>query len=1335
MIIYGRDNTPLLDVIVTSSAQHEEEMMKSDFVRLSWSDNERHELPVGAYIPFDNEHFELLEPYTPEQKSECEFKYEPQFQHPKMYLGKVIFERPSQDTEGNDITYMDWPYTGSVSNLLNEIVKVINDTFGFSDEEKFSFMLCDFQDKVISMQFNSTDILSAISSTANQCECEAHLDWKRRILFFGKVYINGSDTPTLTIGGNVQVPSTNKNKEGYFNAFHPQGSTRNIMRKSQSEEFVQSDVRLNLRGMAGDPYPDGIIYTDGKGNILTKDEFEQRGEKAFVKPLIFEEIYPKTDMYVYDVRYRERYRLDADETKKDRRIVTYTDDDGTKHYLRYANWFVKLSIPTLNASGEATAWNPYVIKGTIRLPYNRNTLEFNDSTRTIKAFITIALLEEMFTDLKSDVIPSWTYMYDDRDELLETVCDVYTSQHENTKILSSSITLDHDPENYHWWDVSEDYGSDIHEVQIGATANLSVGMIRYENGAPVVYATKNISKQVNVSAVYKAVHSKTYNIGYAKDSFSGTAEVNALDRYLTISHVASSDYAGLKQAFQAGEYVSVTSGMNGKYLPNDCTPSEIIDGTEPIIAFQTNTYKKKIGTDAYGNDIYQFPLPSQLTGLGSGDGNGHYGFKVRSMKIEGESYVTQANIRSQDEEDGDTGILDMDGNPAQVDINDFEIEFEENDKTIIPSTKEQGIIPRGETTPSLFCNKVNLYNIIVGSASEEAAKGELRDKTLEYIAESLKDKDADTLKSCPVMFEENNPNLFIGQRVVVDDGLNPSESRESHQKIVRVQKLITKIDLAFEQEITVGNAILKGNTTQTKEKVDAIVNGNIVVGGTSEAYVKSVVENYGAQNFLSKVKEDYAERLIGFAKGLWVKAKDMFGIDEEGNAKLKSVTTENIQAAKIIASLLKSPNFKEAVGMIGQGFGLKLDGDIATLQTDNLIVLGQMIVNSLNIREVTYIGGVYILTPAGSTVFEVQPLYSDGNASDTRTWTDVGSGAIVGYRVLWLADNGTTSTMNFWKQGDQAYCKTFNLSEAGQYENFRSHNFWRLVCRTGQTKLGDDTYHYADLANVKNIYLYDNDGQPIMNEGGTVAFLGFKADHTADMESVPEVGDKVVCFGSQRDKTRQAAIQLTAEGVGSIAIYDKINNFQRTDKNEIHFFSKDRVKMNSRRFYWSTEDGDSVPPVVYRGAWVGTTTTPYPETNPKSSWGDEWTYNDANWIYIADKPTYEPPGTTPSKWTKSKGEKGDDGENSLHVEIYGKDTLVNGEGEIFLIAHAFDGETDITDNLLSTAFSWERSSEDANADANWNALHRAYGNALVVDKDDVTKRAMFICIVDYELTK
>ena len=62
MIIYGRDNTPLLDVIVTSSAQHEEEMMKSDFVRLSWSDNERHELPVGAYIPFDNEHFELLEP-------------------------------------------------------------------------------------------------------------------------------------------------------------------------------------------------------------------------------------------------------------------------------------------------------------------------------------------------------------------------------------------------------------------------------------------------------------------------------------------------------------------------------------------------------------------------------------------------------------------------------------------------------------------------------------------------------------------------------------------------------------------------------------------------------------------------------------------------------------------------------------------------------------------------------------------------------------------------------------------------------------------------------------------------------------------------------------------------------------------------------------------------------------------------------------------------------------------------------------------------------------------------------------------------------------------------
>ena len=60
----------------------------------------------------------------------------------------------------------------------------------------------------------------------------------------------------------------------------------------------------------------------------------------------------------------------------------------------------------------------------------------------------------------------------------------------------------------------------------------------------------------------------------------------------------------------------------------------------------------------------------------------------------------------------------------------------------------------------------------------------------------------------------------------------------------------------------------------------------------------------------------------------------------------------SVQAVQLIANLLKTPEFAAAVGMIGKGFGVTTDNNgRATLQTDDLLVLGRMIVNTLNIRE------------------------------------------------------------------------------------------------------------------------------------------------------------------------------------------------------------------------------------------------------------------------------------------------------------------------------------------------------------------------------------------------
>lgn len=91
--IYDISGAIIAQPVLTSAAEREEKLMKSDFVRLSWNDDEKHTLPAGAYIiPYDDGlKYTLLEPYEPAQQNETEWKYEPEFQHPKMYLGKVPF--------------------------------------------------------------------------------------------------------------------------------------------------------------------------------------------------------------------------------------------------------------------------------------------------------------------------------------------------------------------------------------------------------------------------------------------------------------------------------------------------------------------------------------------------------------------------------------------------------------------------------------------------------------------------------------------------------------------------------------------------------------------------------------------------------------------------------------------------------------------------------------------------------------------------------------------------------------------------------------------------------------------------------------------------------------------------------------------------------------------------------------------------------------------------------------------------------------------------------------------------------------------------------------------
>ena len=365
------------------------------------------------------------------------------------------------------------------------------------------------------------------------------------------------------------------------------------------------------------------------------------------------------------------------------------------------------------------------------------------------------------------------------------------------------------------------------------------------------------------------------------------------------------------------------------------------------------------------------------------------------------------------------------------------------------------------------------------------------------------------------------------------------------------------------------------------------------------------------QKIMRKDIEQTAAEVITFAKGIVstlvskfkagikIGASDQYQIDANGDATLRDIsgraisasttiqatgnitsngamqsygnirsTNGNMQAVQMLSDVFKTLGFTP--GMLGKGFGVSVDQlGRASLQTDDLLVLGQMIVHMLNIREVTYIGGIYYLSPAASTVHKVQNLYSS-TPSDTRTWSTSGSGTPCGYRLLWKADDGTIGTMNYWQQGDQAFCQTFNITEPGDYTDFQNQYYHRLVARVGTVTIDGQDYHYADLAATATCYLYDGDGNPILNAGGGTQFAGY----VGTSNTAPAENDKVVMRGSQRDTTRMGAIIISTEGEASIGIYDGIDYFDALSTYEIHYFSKSAVRMSASYITWKTTGGN-----------------------------------------------------------------------------------------------------------------------------------------------------------------
>ncbi|MDE6080121.1 MAG: hypothetical protein K2G35_08675 [Duncaniella sp.] len=336
--IFAPDGSVIVSPLVTKEAKKVESLMGDDYIVLSWRDVKAKTLPVGAYIVYEGERYRLVDPYEPEQRSEAEWLYEPQFQSRVAAWSKVPCFFYTTGADGSITSREpDWTLTDNAANFIACIAGCIQRETGEKWTARAATDLAEYK----TVQFSSTDIFSALNSIASMFETEWLADKTTNTLYLGKASTGNPEATRLEVGENVGVPSVTDSREGFYNRFYIFGSTRNI---TQDYHGANVNNLVNKR-LTLDPtlFPGGFL-----------DLRKSSSDPALSKILIFDDVYPKSNLVVMEARPRIMYTIDSSSESGDR-IIIGTDAEGKPIYDTYAIWYVTLGVRN-EQTGEVTQY-------------------------------------------------------------------------------------------------------------------------------------------------------------------------------------------------------------------------------------------------------------------------------------------------------------------------------------------------------------------------------------------------------------------------------------------------------------------------------------------------------------------------------------------------------------------------------------------------------------------------------------------------------------------------------------------------------------------------------------------------------------------------------------------------------------------------------------------------------------------------------------------------------------------------------------------------------------------------------------------------------------------
>ena len=405
----------------------------------------------------------------------------------------------------------------------------------------------------------------------------------------------------------------------------------------------------------------------------------------------------------------------------------------------------------------------------------------------------------------------------------------------------------------------------------------------------------------------------------------------------------------------------------------------------------------------------------------------------------------------------------------------------------------------------------------------------------------------DTLKAGDLM-EFEDTDLGIGGIISIDQ----LTIKEEYGKIPTYE-----ITLREDKEV--------GTIQKIQQQISSLQSGN---GGTGAGLTTTQVKNHvaaeGSKHFISKINDDTAHGTITFEKvqqflqGLNI-GDGNYRIDGNGNAILSSV----------LVNLLKSLDFNESEQ---SGFAIKQrsDGKFQMLLTD-LIVWGKAIFNTLLIRELSYVGGNIVLSPAAGKISYTKEVYSET------------TNELIGWKCYLLADDGTTSTINSFKVEDQVRCQTFNISP-GVYENVSNQNYWRMVTKVS----------------TENEVITDAEGHELY-DGKKFAWIQIAKDNCMEGSDNPSAGDTIVLMGNRTDTSRQHLLMMETEGDSApkLTMYRGVNSYTLKDKS-IFDVGFDGINIVTKYFKMVNVSGEKIWTPIYLGDWREGTSYEY--------------YNEVTWL-------------------------------------------------------------------------------------------------------------------------